>query len=112
PALITFLVATMISLLVGGAASTLFARLTGRRNRNLFDDLRTALERIAQGDFDIHLDATRAGPFGEVIDTVNEMARNLGTVEGQRQAFVSNVSHEIQSPLTSISGFAELLRDP
>lgn len=28
-----------------------------------------------------------------------------------RQAFVSNVSHEIQSPLTSIKGFARALQD-
>jgi signal transduction histidine kinase len=40
------------------------------------------------------------------------MARELGTMEGQRQEFISNVSHEIQSPLTSIIGFTNLLKDP
>jgi signal transduction histidine kinase len=39
------------------------------------------------------------------------MARSLGTLETMRQDFISNVSHEIQSPLTSISGFAALLKD-
>jgi two-component system, OmpR family, phosphate regulon sensor histidine kinase PhoR len=35
----------------------------------------------------------------------------LGQMENMRQEFISNVSHEIQSPLTSIRGFAQALRD-
>lgn len=112
PALFAFLIAAVLSLAVGGAAAALFARVTGRGDRHLFDKLRAALERIAQGDFDVHLEVTQPGPFSEVIATINEMAHNLGTLEEQRQTFVSNVSHEIQSPLTSIGGFADLLRDP
>lgn len=111
PELIAFLVTALLGLAVGGIASTIFARLTGRGDRHLLVDLRIALERIAQGDFDVHLDTARPGPFTEVVSTVNEMARNLGTLEQQRKDFVSNVSHEIQSPLTSISGFADLLRE-
>lgn len=38
------------------------------------------------------------------------MAKELGSLEKMRQDFISDVSHEIQSPLTSISGFAALLR--
>lgn len=39
------------------------------------------------------------------------MAVDLKQLERMRQDFVSNVSHEIQSPLTSISGFAKALKD-
>ncbi|MBC2402831.1 sensor histidine kinase [Clostridium saccharobutylicum] len=39
------------------------------------------------------------------------MAKQLSTMEMMRQDFVSNVSHEIQSPLTSIQGFAVLLKN-
>lgn len=112
PALVGYLITAAISLVVGGGASALFGRITGRGDRTFFDDLKVALERISQGDFDVHLDPDRPGPLTELIATVNEMAQSLGTLEQQRQDFVSNVSHEIQSPLTSISGFADLLRDP
>jgi signal transduction histidine kinase len=43
---------------------------------------------------------------------VNQTAARLDEMEKMRQEFVSNVSHEIQSPLTSIRGFASALRKP
>ena len=49
-------------------------------------------------------------PFNELVQAFNEMAKNLGSLETMRQNFISDVSHEIQSPLTSIKGFAALLR--
>jgi signal transduction histidine kinase len=39
------------------------------------------------------------------------MACELSQIETMRQEFVSNVSHEIQSPLTSIRGFAQALKN-
>ncbi len=69
-----------------------------------------ALNRIARGDFNISIDIQEHGPFAEVAESVNKMARELSGMEAQRQDFISNVSHEIQSPLTSISGFAALLK--
>jgi signal transduction histidine kinase len=38
------------------------------------------------------------------------MAKDLGSMEQLRQDFITNISHEFQSPLTSISGYASLLR--
>jgi signal transduction histidine kinase len=69
-----------------------------------------ALDRIAQGDFDIFIQEDTIGPYTDLAQSVNKMARELGTMENLRQEFISNVSHEIQSPLTSIGGFAELLQ--
>ena len=48
--------------------------------------------------------------MGSLVEVINEMA-DLGEMEIMRQEFISNVSHEIQSPLTSISGFARVLKD-
>ncbi|MDY0395548.1 HAMP domain-containing sensor histidine kinase [Virgibacillus halophilus] len=50
-------------------------------------------------------------PFSKIIDNINYMSKELGQIEQMRQEFVSNVSHEIQSPLTSISGFARALKN-
>jgi signal transduction histidine kinase len=69
-----------------------------------------AMDRIAHGDFNVLIPVRENDPFGAVADSVNEMARGLSSMEKLRQDFISNVSHEIQSPLTSIGGFAALLK--
>ena len=78
-----------------------------RSNHNQITD---ALAQIAMGNFNVLLDTNDHGWHNDLAEAFNEMARNLGTLETMRQDFISNVSHEIQSPLTSISGFAALLK--
>ncbi len=72
-----------------------------------------ALERIAKGDFSVHVEDNfrENEPFGQLVSTVNNMAMELSEMEKMRQEFISNVSHEIQSPLTSIRGFAQALQN-
>jgi len=85
----------------------------GHRNdfrHRLLDETLEALNRIASGDFSVMLETREHDPFSELAESVNKMAHELGSMENLRQDFISNVSHEIQSPLTSISGFAALLK--
>jgi two-component system phosphate regulon sensor histidine kinase PhoR len=72
-----------------------------------------AIEKITKGDFNVrlqlgfHIDEE----FEELMQSVDKMALELNQLERMRQEFISNVSHEIQSPLTSIRGFAQALRN-
>lgn len=77
---------------------------------NSFKAVSEAMDRIARGDFNVFLDPNDLG-FNKYIDSINTMAKELGSMETLRQDFVANVSHEIQSPLTSISGYIELLEN-
>ena len=74
-------------------------------------DILDAMSKIASGDFNVFV-VTDDGnnPFSEVEASVNKLARELGSMEKLRQDFISDVSHEIQSPLTSINGYASLLK--
>jgi len=80
------------------------------KRHQFLDSTLEALNRISRGDFNISIAIHEHDPFSEVAESVNKMARELSGMEVQRQDFISNVSHEIQSPLTSISGFAALLK--
>ncbi len=80
---------------------------------NMFKSIVEAMEKMSKGDFNVKLeyDHEKIKPFAELVKGVNTMAIELSTMEKMRQEFVSNVSHEIQSPLTSIKGFAQVLRN-
>lgn len=76
-----------------------------------------AMKNMAQGNFNIDLSSykeefgNRNHPFNEIAESITHMAKELGEMEQMRQEFISNVSHEIQSPLTSIAGFAHALKN-
>lgn len=72
--------------------------------------LTEATKKMAQGNFDIVLPTKRKDEIGVLSASFNEMARELGKLDQMRKEFVANVSHEIQSPLTSISGFSKALQ--
>jgi len=82
------------------------------KQREVWVEMIDALKRMAKGDFNVTLDRDKKfhGQFGDVIQSINDMAHDLKKVELLRQEFISNVSHEIQSPLTSIRGFASTLQ--
>lgn len=86
-------------------------RGAGLRRHFIASTMLSALDQIAHGNFEVLINMDEIGPqHHEVAEAINDMARNLGTFESMRQDFISNVSHEIQSPLTSIGGFAALLQ--
>ncbi|MDR1238150.1 MAG: HAMP domain-containing histidine kinase [Propionibacteriaceae bacterium] len=89
-----------------------------RQFKALHSRFTDVLAQIAQGNFNVLIDMTEAevnlefaDGYLELATAINDMARSLGSLETMRQDFISNVSHEIQSPLTSIGGFAALLKD-
>lgn len=94
--------------------------LTRGRQRSaqtvFFRPIADALARLAEGDFSVHIDDTHLNahiddPVGILVKGVNTLAQELNQMEALRQEFISNVSHEIQSPLTSIRGFARALNN-
>jgi two-component system, OmpR family, phosphate regulon sensor histidine kinase PhoR len=102
----------IISLLVMSLVGYLFSLFTRSRRRNLFHEVLDALSRMAKGDFNVYLElnAGKRNQFTSLVDHINHMAKQLKQIEEMRQEFISNVSHEIQSPLTSIMGFAQALQ--
>lgn len=113
PELIVQVLNAVLGFLLFGAVAGLASWQIAPRRRRWFETLIEALNRMAEGDFSVRLETMpdAEGSVGDLYRSVNRMAIELDQLEQMRQEFVSNVSHEIQSPLTSIRGFARALRD-
>lgn len=65
----------------------------------------------AEGDFETKLELHRQDELGTLADTLTYMAVELDALENDQHKFVSNVSHDFRSPLTSIKGYAQAMAD-
>ena len=75
-------------------------------------EMASAASRFARGDFSARVDDTRRyDEIGQLSHAFNAMAESLESSEELRRGFIANLSHELKSPMTVISGFAEGILD-
>ena len=111
PRLVNFPLQFLLTALAIALESQIFILLRPRR-RDFFSQYIEAFRKIARGDFNIQVSSDEDhGRFSRLTGGFNEMAESLRKMEEMRQQFISDMSHEIQSPLTSIGGFARILRE-
>ena len=74
-----------------------------------------ATEKIASGDFNTRLEITNSydkyNEYDVIMENLNTMANELSKSEILKSDFISNVSHEIKTPLSVIQSYATLLQD-
>lgn len=73
-----------------------------------------ATNQIAKGNFDINLDIKHThkkfDEYDKIMENINKMAEELSKNEVLKSDFISNVSHEIKTPLSVIKNYATLLK--
>jgi len=73
--------------------------------------INTAVLEIASGKFDKRVEVNTSGEVAQLASSFNYMAESLKKLEEMRAEFVSDISHELRTPMTSISGFVEGILD-
>lgn len=72
--------------------------------------LTTATKTLSEGNFNVdELDTERNDELGELSSHFLRMANRLEQTNEMRKEFISNISHDIQSPLSNIKGYTNLL---
>ncbi len=66
---------------------------------------------LALGNYDTHFDNHEYVEIHELNETLNYAARELKKVEDLRKELIANMSHDLRTPLTMISGYGEMMRD-
>lgn len=99
----TFIITALI---VGSFKFILFTRIVIKPLKALT----AATRKVAKGDYNIALQTKSLDELGVLTKQFQKMTEEISQVEIMRQEFVSNVSHEIQTPLASISGYISILQ--
>ncbi|HLR66007.1 MAG TPA: HAMP domain-containing protein, partial [Virgibacillus sp.] len=61
-----------------------------------------ATERLSKGNFNIKLDIERDDEIGQLAKSFTHMAKQLEALDDMKNEFISNISHDIKSPLSNI----------
>lgn len=74
-------------------------------------DMSEATKAMANGDFSKRVTVRRHDEIGELASSFNKMAESLEALEYMSNSFVTNVSHDLKTPMTTISGFVDGILD-
>lgn len=108
-----WLSASVLLLALGGAAAVLLSRRVTRP----LTELRTASEKIADGEYDRRTQIQTNDEIGTLSRSFDRMAAavegkidEMGAVMQSQQDFIAAFTHEVKTPMTSMLGYADLMR--
>ena len=111
------LVTCAITMILGGVALWHSAAYV----MNPITEISKGVQKVADGDFTVQLSfhnnhlKRQKEAYSDEIDVMasnfNKMTRELNGMDYMRKDFMSNVSHEIKTPVAAIAGFSEMLLD-
>lgn len=73
--------------------------------------LNKAAAELGEGNYDVSFDANGYKEVDELSHTLSITAKELAKTENLRRDLIANVSHDLRTPLTLITGYAEMIRD-
>lgn len=94
---------------------TLFAR---KKMKSTYEEplhrMAEATRKVSEGDFSVYVPTVHTADNLDYVDVMildfNKMVEELGSIETLKTDFVSNVSHEMKTPIAIIKNYAQLLR--
>lgn len=97
-----------VSTFIGAVLSVVAIHRPIKKLQSLID----AMEKVSNGDFSVRVTSkSRLKIIKKAINMFNRMVQHLSATEILSHDFINNFSHEFKSPITSISGFAKLLKN-
>lgn len=74
-------------------------------------EINNAAKVISSGDFEKRIVVSGKDEVAQLAQSFNDMAESLYEQERRRREFISNISHDLRSPLTSMHGFLQAIID-
>jgi signal transduction histidine kinase len=106
------------TILIALGVSFLLSWLLSKIHVNRIKRLREATSLVSAGDYHVHVPSSNFDEIGELANDFNHMVKKLNysmeeidALENRRRQFMADVSHEMRTPLTTISGVIEGLKN-
>lgn len=101
----------MASLALASLVALGITMLLARRISRPLDLLKEKAQRVARRSFGWRVPVDTGDEIGELGEAINAMDEQLAEYDRAQRQFFQNASHELKSPLMSIQGYAEGVRD-
>ncbi|HXX37400.1 MAG TPA: ATP-binding protein [bacterium] len=96
---------------IAAAAATLLGWTLVRPLVGSIADMMVLSERIAEGDYGRRIEPRGPDELVRLAEGLNRMAAALERIEALRRDLVANIAHELRTPLSTLQGYLEALRD-
>ncbi len=107
PQIWQFISLAFLAVVIGAVVAASFSRIPLKPLRKIAE----AADRLAAGDFSTRINLKMGGELQELNTSFNNMANELEQSQMLRSDFINNFSHEFKTPITSIRGFAKMMRE-
>lgn len=98
--------------LFAAVAVLLVASISSRNLTRPLKEMTDVVRRFGMGEYDLRVKETnRKDEVGELSRAFNHMADSIALNEQKRSEFVTNISHELKTPMTTIAGYADGILD-
>ena len=105
------LLALILGLAIAATGAIVVSVMISRRLRRSLTDLGDAAARISEGDYDLRVEGADSRELATLADSFNTMAVQLSSIEGSRRRLLTDLAHEIRTPLASMEVCVESLED-
>lgn len=107
--------AMIVQLVLVSLVLTIIAALIANRlARNLsrpIADVNRAAKKLVAGEYDVEFTGEGYREIYELSDTLNQTAKDLNRTDRIKKELIANISHDLRTPLTLITGYCEMMRD-
>jgi len=101
----------LLAVVAAGLAAVLLTLALSRRILRPIEALTAAARRMEKGDLSQRVEVKSTDEIGQLAHAFNAMADGLARLEQLRRNMVTDVAHELRTPLSNIRGYLEAMRD-
>ena len=101
----------LLAVVAAGLAAVLLTLALSRRILRPIEALTVAARRMEKGDLSQRVAVQSKDEIGQLAHAFNAMADGLARLEQLRRNMVTDVAHELRTPLSNIRGYLEAVRD-